>query len=57
MQLAERIRDLPQATVESIVSRIPDDFLAPPARQLIHDGLIARKDRLCEEFASWYPGQ
>ena len=53
--IAERIRDLPVATVEVVLHRIPEPFLRPVDRDLLLEGLIARKQRICDEFATWYP--
>jgi hypothetical protein len=53
---AERISSIPDSKVREIVTRIPDDFLAPDRRGALSDNLVARKAILLEEFPRWYPG-
>jgi hypothetical protein len=43
-----RIENLPEATISTIVNRIPDDYLVAQQREVILRGLVARRERVRE---------
>ena len=53
---AEKIVEIPDGTVEEIIKRIPNQFMAQEKRDSLVGYLIARKSKLNDEFDSWYPG-
>ncbi|MBS0263114.1 MAG: hypothetical protein JSS02_14315 [Planctomycetes bacterium] len=51
-----KIAAIDDAKIESIVNRIPDNYLQPTQKTRISAGLISRKARLLNDFSIWYPG-
>jgi hypothetical protein len=55
-EAAKRIADLDDAVVADIVRRVPDDFLAEPAREQLLGWLVLRKRQLVSSWSQWYAG-
>jgi len=55
-ETAERIIGLSDAVVAQIVQRIPDGFLAAPARDRLAEWLVWRKQNLIRTWDQWYAG-
>lgn len=52
-----KIADLKDSHIRQVVTRIPDEFLPEARRNVVADGLIARRDRLRPFFDSFLGGQ
>jgi hypothetical protein len=55
-EAAQHIADLAEAVVADIVRRVPDDFLAQPAREQLLGWLLWRKQQLVPAWSEWYAG-
>lgn len=52
---AQEISEMDDDLVRDIVKRIPADFMEPAAQDVLLNGLLYRKRRICAEFSAWYP--
>ncbi len=55
-ETAQRIANLSDSVVADIVTRIPEDFLAEPAREQLLAWLLWRKQQLVPAWSQWYTG-